>query len=77
LRANITLSLEADLIREAKVLAARRGLSVSRMLAHQLEEMVRRDRDYETAMRRALDRLESGFDLQWSKPSARAELYER
>ncbi len=77
MRTNITLSLEADLIREARVLAARRGLSVSRMLAQQLEELVRQDMDYEAAMRRALDRLETGFDLGWSKPSTRAELYER
>ncbi len=77
MRTNITLSLEADLVREAKVLAARHGLSVSRMLAQQLEELVRRDKDYEAAMRRALRRLETGFDLGWSKPATRAELYER
>jgi hypothetical protein len=73
----MTLSLEADLIREAKVLAARRGLSVSRMVALQLEEMVSNDRKYEAAMHRALERLENGFELSWSKPSSRAELYER
>jgi hypothetical protein len=55
MKANITLRLDAELIREAKVLAAQRGSSVSRMLAEQLEELVRREKDYEAARRRALE----------------------
>ncbi len=77
MRSNITLSLEEDMIKEAKVLAARRGLSVSRMLSEQLEELVRRDREYDAAMHRALARLDHGFHLSWTKPSSRAELHER
>ncbi len=76
MKANITLRLDADLIREAKVLAAQRGTSVSRMLAEQLEELVRREKDYDAAKRRALARLETGFDLGWEPADSRDELHE-
>lgn len=77
MKTHVTLKIEADLAREAKVLAARRGMSLSRLMADQLEELIRRDRDYDAAKRRALARLESGFDLGWKSPASREELYER
>ena len=77
MKTNITVKLEADLVREAKVLAARRGTSVSRLVAEQLEHLVRRDRLYQSAMQRSLSRLEKGYDLQWQKPSTRDEIHER
>jgi len=76
-KTNLTLSLEAGLIREAKVLAARRGTSVSRLLSRNLEEMIRQDKAYDTARRRAMRRLARGFDLKWTRPSSRDELHER
>ncbi len=76
-KTNITLSLDTDLIREAKVLAARRGTSVSRLMGENLEDLVRRDKAYETARRRAMKRLASGFELEWSRPASRHELHER
>ncbi len=77
MKTNVTLRMDAGLAREAKVLAARRGTSLSRLLAEQLEDLIRRDRDYEAAKRRAMARLESGFDLGWTPPASRDELYER
>jgi hypothetical protein len=76
-KTNVTLKIDEEIAREAKVLAARRGTSLSRLLAVTLEELVRRERDYEAAKARALSRLESGFDLQWTPPRRREELYER
>jgi hypothetical protein len=76
-KSNVTLSIESDLLREAKVLAAHRGTSVSRLLAEELERLVRQDRDYESAKRRALARLERGYDLGWTPPATRDELHER
>ena len=77
MKTNVTLRVDTELAREAKVLAARRGTSLSRLMAEQLEDLLRRDRDYEAAKRRALARLESGFDLGWTPPASREELYER
>ena len=77
MKSNITLKLDATIIREAKILAAQRGTSVSRLLAEQLEGLVRREKAYETARKRATNRLDSGFDLGWSPVEDRRELYER
>ena len=77
MKTNLTLKLDADLIREAKVLAAKQGTSVSRLLTDQLETLVRRDKVYERAKRRALTRLERGFNLGWTPPASRDELHER
>ena len=77
MKTNITLKVDAELLREAKVFAARRGTSVSKLLAEQLEDLIRRDRAYGAAQRRALARLEEGYDLGWSPPATRDELHER
>ena len=77
MKTNVTLRLDAELLREAKVLAARKGSSVSRLMAEQLEELVRKDRENERAQRRALARLDQGFDLRWTPPASRDELHER
>jgi hypothetical protein len=74
---NITLRIDAELARAAKILAARRGTSVSRLVAEQLELIVQRDRAYESAKRRALGRLSRAVELQWQKPASRDELHER
>lgn len=77
MKTNITLKLEADLVREARVLAAQKGTSVSRLLAEELEGLIRREKAYEAAKRRALARLEKGFDLAWTPPAHRDALHER
>ena len=77
MKTNITLSVDKDLVREAKVLAAQQGTSISGLLAQQLEELIRRDRGYEAAKSRALANLAKGHDLGWVPPSSRDELYER
>jgi hypothetical protein len=60
---NVTLSLPADVLREARHLAVDRGLSLSRFLAEVLEERVEAKRQYEVARERALHRMRQGFDL--------------
>ncbi len=77
MKTNVTLKLEKELVREAKVLAARRGTSVSRMMAEQLALLVRQDQRYESASRRALRRLQEGYDLNWVKSASRDELHDR
>lgn len=54
---NITIRVSSGLAREARILAARRGTSLSRLVADQLAAMVRQDFTYDTAMSRALARL--------------------
>jgi len=57
---NITLSLPEEMLREAKVVAARRGTSVSALLAGALAELVERESGYAVARERNLAALGGG-----------------
>jgi hypothetical protein len=74
---NLTLKLNADLIQVAKVEAARRGSSVSALVAEKLEEIASHGNQYERARKRALALMREGWNLGWKKPKSRDELYER
>src|SRR6266536_2562709 len=50
---NLTLQLDEDVIRRAKVLAAKRGTSVSGLVARELEHLVAQDARYVEAWYRA------------------------
>jgi len=77
MKSNITLKLDADLLKQARVLAAEQGSSISRMLADKLEDLVRERAGYDRARKRALARLRAGMDLGWTRPGSRDELHER
>jgi hypothetical protein len=77
MKANITLKLDAELLREARILAAEEDTSISALLAARLEQIVRERRTYSRARKRALARLREGLDLQWTPPRSRDELHER
>ena len=77
MKTNVTLKLDAELLKEARVLAAEQGSSISRMLADKLEELVRERAGYDRARKRALARLRVGMDLGWTPPASRDELHER
>lgn len=74
---NLTLSLERDIVRKAKVLAAQRGTSISQMVAETIRRLVDDDEAYETARQRAIARLESPFHLGGSSLCSRDEWHER
>jgi hypothetical protein len=77
MKTNITLKIDSDLLREARVLAAEEGTSISGLLASQLQQVVQERTRYDQARRRALARLRQGFNLQWTRPRSRDELHER
>ena len=77
MKANITLKLDSSLLREAKILAAEDGTSISAMLAARLEQIVRERKTFHRARRRALARLREGMNLQWTPAQSRDELHER
>jgi hypothetical protein len=62
----IALKIETELLREARVLAAEEGTSMSALLATHLEHIVRERKGYQQARGRALARLRRGFDLRWA-----------
>jgi len=77
MKTNITIKVDAEIIREAKLLAAQEGSSISALLTAKLEELVRQRKNYEGARRRALARLKTGYDLRWTPAASRDELHER
>jgi len=76
-KTNVTLKIEADLLKQARILAAEEGTSISALLASRLEQEVRERKGFHQARRRALARLRTGFDLRWAPPRSRDELHER
>jgi hypothetical protein len=77
MKTNITLKIDSDLLREARVLAAGEGTSISALLAGHLQQVVQERTRYDQARRRALARLRKGFNLRWTRPRSRDELHER
>ena len=74
---NITLSLEKDLIRQARQLSVRKSTSVSRLLSEELERLVRDQKQYEQAKRRALATMKKGFHMGGRIRATRDELHDR
>ncbi len=77
MKTNVTVKIDTDLLREARIMAAEQNSSISAIVAAQLEKAVRERTDYSRAKRRALARLHKGFDLRWTPPRSRDELHER
>jgi len=77
MKANITLKIDADLLREARILAAEEKSSISALLAAKLEQTVRERKGFQQARIRAKARLNTGYDLRWTPPTSRDEIYER
>lgn len=77
MKTNVTLKIEADLLQEARVLAAEEGSSISSLLATRLEEAVRERKGYNQARRSAVARLRTGYDLRWSPTRSRGDMHER
>jgi hypothetical protein len=63
MKRNLTVRLDGATIRKAGILAARRSTPVSRVIADEIDGLVREDEAYEQARIKALEDLESGFDL--------------
>jgi hypothetical protein len=77
MKSNITLKLDAELLRRARMLAAEEGTSISALLAARLEQIVGERKAYHRAHTRALARLREGMDLRWTPARSRDELQER
>ena len=77
MNANVTLKLDAELLREARILAAEEGSSISALLAAQLKQAVLERRGFQKAKLRAKARLNADLDLGWAAPNSRDEIYER
>jgi len=76
-RQNLTVSLSVQTIQKAKVLAAQRSTSISRLLAEQIETLVGENDAYERAAASAIARMERGLHLGGGLMANRDALHER
>ena len=77
MKQNITISLDRELIRQARVVAAQRGTSVSKLLAAELARTVEEASAYDRARRQALSTLDKGFHMRGQPLASRDDLHER
>ena len=75
-KANLTLQLDEGVIRRAKIIAAKRGTSVSGLVARDLGDLVDQDERYEDAVRRAREIL-ARATARGGRSWRRDELHER
>jgi hypothetical protein len=73
---NITVAIDSTLLRKARAVAARRGLSVSALLADELRELVNEDAEYLAARQRALGLFSKALAL-GGTPLPREALHDR
>jgi hypothetical protein len=73
---NITVAIEPGLLKKARAVAARRGLSVSALLAEELRELVSEDAHYTSASKRAISLFATPLAL-GGTPLAREAVHER
>lgn len=78
-RQNVTLSLPKSLLRKAKVIAASKEKSLSKLLREAIEEKVMDDTGYKKARERQVRLLKMGLDLgtEGHIKVSREELYAR
>ena len=76
-RQRVTVSISPRTLQKARELAARRAMSLSELLAQQIEALVGQDEAYERAERQVMALLDAGFSLGGMIPCTRDEWHER
>jgi hypothetical protein len=77
MKQNITLSMEKEIIKKGKIIAARKETSISKMLGDLLKEVTDNENRYQAAKRNALQHLKKGFHLGGRIDWKRDDLYDR
>ena len=77
MKQNITLSIEKELIKKGKIIAARKEISVSKMMGDLLRDIVDQHDRYEASRRNALAIMKKGLHLGGKIDWKREDLYER
>jgi hypothetical protein len=77
MKQNITLALDKQVLKKARAFAARRGTSVSAMLAEELRKKVEEETLYESSQAKALAFLSAPFRLGGAGIANREALHDR
>ncbi len=79
-KTNLTIQLDREIIRRARVVAAKRGTSVSALVARELDDLVQREERYEDARERAIQLMaaaRSHGGRTWTRDDIYAERLDR
>ena len=77
MKRNLTVQLDETVVRSARVIAARRAMSISRLVAAEIEALVEKDDSYQRAAAAARAHLDKGFHLGGAPLPKRVDLYDR
>lgn len=77
MKRNLTVQLDEETVRKARILAARRSTSVSRLVGEEITRLVTEDDAYQRARQVALGHLERGFHLGGGPLPGRESLHDR
>jgi len=76
-KTRVTLTLDAELLRAARAVAAEEGRPLSALLTDELVAIVRERQGFTQARERAVARLREGIDLGWTPARSRHDVHER
>ena len=77
MKRNVTLSIDENLVKEARLVCQKRNLTLTKFIRSQLTELVHHDQEYQGGMRR-MAKLMKKRPITVGKVSwTRAELHER
>ncbi len=77
MKQNITLSIEKELIKKGKIIAAHKDTSVSKMIGNLLKDLVDHNERFEASRRNAIAILKKSYNLGGQIRWKRKDLYER
>ena len=77
MKTRVTLTLDAELLRAARAVAAEEGRPLSALLTDELVAIVRERQGFTQARERAVARLREGIDLGWTPARSRHDVHER
>lgn len=76
MKTNITIRIDSELAQNARVLAAKKGSSLSKLVAEELSNLVSRDTNYKKVSSRAKKDIREAPNLSYL-PVSRDSLHER
>lgn len=77
MKRNLTMSLDEELLRKARIACQKRNTTLTKFVRSQLEDLVHHDEEYQEAMERILDLIEKRPLRVGKKTWSRDELHER
>lgn len=77
MKRNLTIQLDEDVVQKARVVAARRSISISRLVSEEIKRAAEKEDFWEVAKKMALQQLDTPFHLGGGKLPARENLYDR